>query len=148
MVFPDFILILLLMACADLLWWQSADRKLRRVRGAPQWRALLGIFMGLQLLYLLVALVLPWEIRRSRSFIPMTWHTQAYIWHMIVLPVLVLGMIWGRIRNGRQKREPAFNPAPPTASYSRTPVLRGKDSKKVSSSSATGTNPLPSPPPE
>ena len=36
----------------------------------------------------LIALILPWEIRSSRTHVPLAYHTQAYIWHLIVLPIV------------------------------------------------------------
>ena len=140
MLFPDLILILLLMASADALWWQSADGKLRAVRGARLWRTLLAIFMALQMAYLFVALALPWEIRSSRSFIPMAYHTQAYIWHMIVLPVLVLAMIWGKFRNRRRHRTSNSNP-PPTPSPS-TYSVTGPSRRQVLAATACAVPPL------
>lgn len=93
MLFPDLILILLLMLSADALWWRASDRRLRRVRLAPLWRSALALFMIMQMAYVLIALLLPRSIRQSRSPIPMMYHTQAYIWHMIVLPAVAL--VWG-----------------------------------------------------
>ncbi|HEX4792189.1 MAG TPA: metallophosphoesterase, partial [Humisphaera sp.] len=107
MLFPELICILIAMLCADAAFWVIAIPRLRCVPGGALWRVLLSGFIIAQMLYLLAALLLPWELRGSGSIVPLWVHTQSYIWHMIVLPAVmllvaaiwVLSKIFGRRKN-------------------------------------------------
>src|SRR5580765_7035961 len=96
MLFPELICALIAMLCADAALWVIAMPRLRRVPGSAVWRALLGGFIVLQMLYAGTALFLPWVLRGSGSIVPLWAHTQSYIWHTIVLPLvmLLMGMTW------------------------------------------------------
>jgi hypothetical protein len=79
-------IILFSIVIADLLWWLLADRWARRLRHAPGWRLLVGLFMGGQ-----IALVV-WIIggRAGAAFSlgrpPQFLTAAAYLWHLLLLP--------------------------------------------------------------
>jgi hypothetical protein len=118
MLFPDIIWILLFMLSIDGLWWRAGDVWLRGRRFAPLWRGLWGAFMAGQIIYVLAALFLPSQIRSSRTVIPLAYHTQAYIWHLIVLPIILLALAGRWIFKRRRQRRLAKTPAPAIANPS------------------------------
>lgn len=102
------ILILLTFSALDGFWWRAADRMLRPLRAARLWRTLLGAFMVILLGYLLVSAVWPDGVRSARGPIPIALHATAYIWHFIILPVLIVGVIgaWLLRHIARLRRKP------------------------------------------
>jgi predicted MPP superfamily phosphohydrolase len=83
-------LICLVMLCADVLWWRSADRRLRPLRESRLWRGLLGVWMGSMIVYLILLCALPAWVRRADSPVPTAFHAAVFLWHLFVLPVLIL----------------------------------------------------------
>ena len=89
-----FITIFSLMGGGDLLWWRWADNKLRRLRkGSSVPRMTLGAFSIGMMFYLVAVFLLPGATRRSGGPIPIVVHTAAFLWHLLVLPVLLVTSI-------------------------------------------------------
>jgi predicted MPP superfamily phosphohydrolase len=96
-------LICLVMLCADALWWRTADRRLRPLPRAGLWRSLLGVWIGLMFGYLFFICFFPAWVRRAGTPIPTEFHAAVFLWHLFVLPVLILieflVLMGGRLRN-------------------------------------------------
>lgn len=71
----------------DLLWWFSADRLLRKAGFTGRARILHSLFFGFQLASLLAVIA----SRRSElwDFLPNFVTTSVYLWHLLILPLLV-----------------------------------------------------------
>lgn len=78
------------MVVGNVGWWLWADRRLRPIPGAALWRVLLGLFIGLQLGYLLTFFVAPASARRAHWYVPAEALGVFYLWCLIVLPATVL----------------------------------------------------------
>src|SRR4051795_8697566 len=93
-----FIPIVMTMVLGDVAWWLWADARLRRTRRASVWRPLLGLFSGLLLGYLLWFIVFPNQGRHAHLWVPMPILAAIYLWHLLVLPAVLIGiLIWGMI---------------------------------------------------
>lgn len=88
-----FLTIFLSMAAGDVAWWRWADARLTRLPRPRFWRGLLGAFTACMLAYLVAVLILPGATRRSRGPVPISIHAAAFLWHMIVLPVWLIGLL-------------------------------------------------------
>jgi uncharacterized protein len=113
-----FLTIFTAMAAGDVAWWRWADARLRRLPGQRVWRAALAIFTGLLLFYLVAVLIFPAATRQSRGPIPLPVHAAAFVWHMIVLPVWLIGVLLGSVSRravgamiGRRGIRPEDGPA-------------------------------------
>jgi uncharacterized protein len=112
-----FYVILVLMLATDLAWWRCADLLLRPLKHCRLWRALLAVFMGGQVVLLV------WTVAARRfgagfdQLTPQPLIAAAYLWHLIVLPLLLL--LWlatGVVTTPRRlirwlRREHAEHPA-------------------------------------
>src|SRR5687768_5410403 len=87
---PIFFLILGAMVAFDLLWWRQADRLLRPLPHGRWWRTLLGLFMGGQLFLILWAVGARFIAAGFDGSTPVTLIAATYVWHLLVLPVLVV----------------------------------------------------------
>src|SRR4051794_1820929 len=96
---------MILAGLGDFLWWLLADARLRRLRHGWIGRVLVAIFIGSQLAYVLICLVAPSQVRRSRGPVPMWFQIITYVWHIMVLPTLALigfaRMAWRAVRRNR-----------------------------------------------
>jgi hypothetical protein len=103
---------MLMAALGDCLWWLVTDLRLRGTRRAWLWRTLIALFVGSMLAYTLIGMVEPVSIRRSRGPVPLTFQVVAYIWHILILPVL--GLIGGvrSVRAWRRRVRPGARPDP------------------------------------
>jgi predicted MPP superfamily phosphohydrolase len=112
--------------CAELYWWRKVDRRLRPLRGAPVWRALLATWAGAMALYLVLTCLFPMLVRRASTPIPVAAHAAVFLWHLFVLPVLVLIELLraapGCIRKIANRATPV--PAPATTTTSPAPTRR------------------------
>lgn len=81
------------MAAGDVAWWRWADRRLKRVRGRRMTRGILAAFTAFMLAYLVATLIFPAATRRSRGPVPLPVHSAAFLWHMIVLPIWLIGLL-------------------------------------------------------
>src|SRR5205823_1229153 len=107
-----FVLIVLAMLLGDVAWWLWADRLLRRTRRPKLWRPLLGLFTGLLLGYLVFFLVFPEQGRHAHLWVPMPVLAGIYLWHLLVLPGTLIGIIvWVAVaatrawwKRGRRRR--------------------------------------------
>lgn len=81
------------MAAGDVAWWRWADRRLKRAPGRRVTRGILAAFTLFMLTYLTATLVFPAATRRSRGPVPLPIHSAAFLWHMIVLPVWLIGLL-------------------------------------------------------
>ncbi|HZL35157.1 MAG TPA: metallophosphoesterase [Tepidisphaeraceae bacterium] len=148
MAFFKLLLILVTLAALDVGWWRAADRRLHR-RGAPRWcRAFLAIFMCVLLVYLALSLAWPDVVRGSRGPAPMIVHAVAYLWHFMVLPVLIVGMIGGallraigRIRH-RARRAAASRISSPSRPSSSAVAGRAFSRRQLLASAAVAAAPL------
>jgi len=130
------------MFVGDALWWYACDRWLRPLRWAWLWRSLLGLFMLGQIG--LLAWVILGRVVGADSFgqTPGLLLTITYLWHLLILPLCVVGLIAGTAgvgarRAGRWLRS-RLEAGPSTAPSSR-PVaepLRGGSGSAVGA--ATG----------
>lgn len=79
---------------ADLLWWRWADLRLRRSSRPLLWRALLALFLATQTAYAISFLINTSLTRSARNISPLPLHISAFLWHLMVLPVvwIVIGV--------------------------------------------------------
>lgn len=122
-----FLIILVSILAADLLWWLRADRLARQWRHAVAWRLFIGLFMGGQIALVLLILggraPLVSSLGRPSQFLS----AAAYLWHLLVLPasvalVVALGILFAAWRWGRRfagwavpgRRADSLPPALPT----------------------------------
>ncbi len=91
-----FCLMLLGWFVADLLFWRVGDARLRRIPGRKLWRVLLSAFVIVQLVYLLNTFVRVF-VDDLPDFVPLTLHVAAYLWHLLLLPIAILGICIGAI---------------------------------------------------
>src|SRR5688500_14322062 len=106
-----FLLIIVSVLIADVLWWLWADQKLRGTRHARVWRTLLGVWSGLLLGYLLWFILFSAAARHAHAWMPIWALAIVYVWHLLVLPATVLLMIGDRIVALARR---VFEPAPPS----------------------------------
>lgn len=107
-------MICILMLCADIVWWRSADRRLRVLRLATLWRTLLGAWVGAMIVYLFLICIFPAVVRRVDTPIPPAAHATVFLWHLFVIPILIGFEFFSTTRKmirrtGRQ--EPIATPA-------------------------------------
>jgi uncharacterized protein len=122
-----------IMFCADLYWWRNTDRRLRVLRGAKVWRAMLATWMGAMALYLILTCLFPAVVRRAATPIPVSAHAAVFLWHLFVLPVLIiiewLMLVPGSIRRLLCRPKPGLvtmpRPAMASAGPSRRQILGG-----------------------
>ncbi|HEY2584196.1 MAG TPA: metallophosphoesterase, partial [Tepidisphaeraceae bacterium] len=88
-----FLTIFTAMAAGDVAWWRWADARLRKLPGQRFWRAALAVFTGLLLFYLVAVLLFPGATRQSRGPVPLPIHAAAFVWHLLVLPVWLIGVL-------------------------------------------------------
>lgn len=71
----------------DFIWWNSADRLLRKAGFKGRVRVLHALFFGFQLVALLAVLA----SRRSELWdhLPRLVTTAVYLWHLLILPLLI-----------------------------------------------------------
>lgn len=87
-----FFLLFLLMPLIDLAWWRWADGYLRRMQWARWWRIALGLFMVAeigQFLWLLLARGFAFKV-----YSPVLLLGSAYLWHLVILPVLAIATLF------------------------------------------------------
>jgi len=117
-----FVVLFGLMGGGDLLWWRWADNKLRRLRkGSSVSRIALGAFSIGMLFYLVALFLFPGATRRSGGPIPIAVHAAAFLWHLLVLPVLLVTSIltfsWrgvrAALRQVTRSSSPRSNPIEP-----------------------------------
>ena len=80
------------MLLADLVWWFCADRWLRRTKRQVLWRSMMAVFMTVQLTFVVWMIVHRDSARNVHLWVPSTGMAVIYIWHMIVLPVTIVGL--------------------------------------------------------
>jgi predicted MPP superfamily phosphohydrolase len=102
--------ILGVIALPNVVWWGWADRRLRH---RPRVRLLFALFMAPLLLQVLWIAFLP-SARDMHRWLPEWWMILSYLWHLLVLPaVLVLyplgGLAWWVAR--RKREAPDADPA-------------------------------------
>ena len=125
----------LILLC-DLTWWASADRIVRRARMNPSWRVALAVFMAAQAGCLLWIFLGRLFVRTADLLIPSWLLTSTFVWHLLVLPgVLIVSLLWASGRGfqtlfGRRPaalspavEEPAAQPEAPEVSLSRRRLL-------------------------
>ncbi len=112
-----FRVLFLILATLDILWWIWADRRLRPLRTAFIWRRLLGLFIGTQMVFLLMWIV---QIRMLRNgIIPAPVVACVFIWHLLVLPITAVGhglLDIATTARRRLKGQTVASPPPETAS--------------------------------
>src|SRR6476660_7355309 len=95
-----FVVIVELLLIWDALWWLWADRVARQMRHPKVWRPLVGLWSGLLLGYLAWFIAFPTEGRHAHAWMPIWALAVIYLWHLIVLPGLVVCMLFGKIVGG------------------------------------------------
>ncbi|HEY7120664.1 MAG TPA: metallophosphoesterase [Tepidisphaeraceae bacterium] len=88
-------LIVSLLAVADLSFWWWGDRRLRRLRKATIWRALLSLLLGGQFLVLAWWVLFPSTLRGLGGGFWKPVSAWLYMWHLLVLPVTLIGLLFG-----------------------------------------------------
>lgn len=89
---PVFFLIIGAMGLGNVAWWRWADARVRRQPHARGWRALLALFIGIQLAYLAYFILAPQSARRVHAWLPIPLMALVYMWSLIVLPVSLLSI--------------------------------------------------------
>jgi predicted MPP superfamily phosphohydrolase len=79
----------------DLVWWFSADRLLRKAGWQGRVRILHGLFFGFQLAALLA--VIAYRQSELWDFLPRFVTTAVYLWHLLILPLLLPLLVIGAI---------------------------------------------------
>ncbi|HEX8490059.1 MAG TPA: metallophosphoesterase [Chthoniobacterales bacterium] len=79
----------------DLLWWFTADRLLRKAGWKGRTRILHSLFFGFQLASL--AAVLAYRQSELWDFLPRFVTAAVYLWHLLILPLLLPLVIIGAI---------------------------------------------------
>jgi hypothetical protein len=111
--------ILALMMAADVFCWWRIDTRLRRLSYSRLWRAGIGTFFGLQVAYALW-LVPDLAVPEAR---PLAWPTASYIWHVLFLPILLLGLLGAQLLKLRRRQSPKFDLAPTRGAVSRRDLI-------------------------
>lgn len=86
-----FLIILGSILLADVLWWWRGDRWLRPLKRPALWRGLFAGFMWLQLtafIFLIASRLLRWDVQ-----LPLAMIVALFIWHLLILSVLVVGWL-------------------------------------------------------
>jgi predicted MPP superfamily phosphohydrolase len=96
-------IVLAVILAADVFWWRRADRRARRLRHAPAWRLLIGLFMGGQIALVLWIFSGRVPVVSSLGRPPEFLSAAAYLWHLLLLPagwvfVAATGMLFGAWR--------------------------------------------------
>ncbi len=120
----SYCLICLLMICGDVIWWRRADRRLRHLPRAGLWRGMLGAWVGAMAAYLAFMCIFPALVRRVDTPVPVVVHATVFLWHLFVIPVLILFELF--FGTARLLRRPAPPPAiaPPAFSPAIRPTRR------------------------
>src|ERR671915_617338 len=79
----------------DLIWWFTADRLLRKAGWKGRTRILHGLFFVFQLAALLV--VIAYRQSELWDFLPRFVTTAVYLWHLLILPLLLPLLLVGAI---------------------------------------------------
>lgn len=79
----------------DLLWWFTADRLLRKAGWKGRTRILHSLFFGFQLAALLA--VIAYRQSELWDFLPRFVTTAVYLWHLLILPLLLPLLVVGAI---------------------------------------------------
>ncbi len=112
-----FLVILAAITLGDAAWWRYADGRLRGVRGAPLWRALLALFVGPQLLYMAYFVAAPRSSRQGHTWLPTPFLAVFYVWSLVVLPAsLIAAGVGSAARAMRRRARPAATGTTPTGS--------------------------------
>jgi uncharacterized protein len=117
---PVFFLIVSAVGLGNIAWWRWADRRMRdRTPRRRILRAIVALFAGGQLLYLLYFLFIPRSARRVHPWLPMPAIAAVYLWSLLILPASLLGIGVGklaaganRLRHRRMQPNPAALSAP------------------------------------
>lgn len=79
----------------DLVWWATADRLLKPLPQCRGWRVLLGLFMSAQVLCILWLVAGRTFARGADASIPAWALTGTFVWHLLVLPAVVItALLW------------------------------------------------------
>jgi len=89
--FLPVIVILILMLLTNLAWWRWAHRHLSKLRRRRIFQWVLACFMLLQILGLTLTFLT--RARLSVLPVPAIWMAAIYLWHMIFLPPILVGLI-------------------------------------------------------
>ena len=90
-----FVLIILAVLIGDVAWLIWSDRQLSRVRRPILWRTLAAVWNGAMLAYLLYVILLPDHGRHAHAWMPQWALAVVYIWHLFVLPMVLIAMTIG-----------------------------------------------------
>src|SRR4051812_16299867 len=97
----------------DLIWWWTADRIVRRWRGAFGWRVMVGAFALAMVGY--AGLWILGTFTEHVPDVPLIWAVTAYMWHLGpgLFAVLLLGIVagWKAIRRRKSAKPQAVNEA-------------------------------------
>ncbi len=115
-----FFIILIAICSLDFVWWRWADARVRRVRGAAVWRALVAVFAGAPPAYLGYFVFSPHASRVSHAWLPVPVLAGIYIWSLIVMPASLLAAGAGRIVAAVERR---VRPKPAGGGVTRRDVL-------------------------
>src|SRR4051812_47783532 len=116
-----FCLLLVAWVAADVAWWRAADRRVRRLRGGRWWRGFVLLFAAAMALYI-VQYGTRMFVEDLPNLIPLPVHTVAYLWHLAVIPPVILCLVAATIIRRVRKGKPANeSPAGPTGAGHLTP---------------------------
>src|SRR5215212_8232316 len=92
-----FLLIVAALLIGDVAWLIWSDGKLRLTRHPKVWRPLSALWIALLLGYLLFFILFPREGRHAHAWMPIWALAAIYLWHLLILPILVLFLAGGGI---------------------------------------------------
>ncbi len=80
----------------DVYWWWVSDRKLREMKRGSIWRAALAAWIVLQGGLMIVRFLPPGLSRAVFDWVPLWAVVGQYLWHLGVLPIVVIAPLVGR----------------------------------------------------
>ena len=115
----------LILLC-DLTWWAAADRIVRRAGLNRWWRLALGLFMAANVGSLLWIFLGRLFVRTADVLIPSWLLVGTFVWHLLVLPgILVVSLLWAGgngVRALVRRRDPVTTPAAEEPSEAAAPA--------------------------
>jgi len=86
-------------AICDLIWWRAANRWLRAAQAGRIYRGAINLFIGTMFGYVVISMTpLSTFIRQSRGPLPVVMHASIYLWHFLILPLLMFLLLFRRWR--------------------------------------------------
>jgi predicted MPP superfamily phosphohydrolase len=104
MAFVIFWLLLAGWIAANVAWWRAADRRVRLLRGGRWWRGLVLLFAAAMAVYI-VQYGTRIFLEDLPNLFPLSIHLLAYLWHLMVLPLVILWLVAGAVVRRVRRRK-------------------------------------------